>query len=233
MKYNVDDVIFCTVKKIEGTTVFLEAEGNQPGSMMMSEVAAGRIRNIRDYVSRGRKIVCKILRIAPDHLELSLRRVTAKEKDEVLERYKKERALVNMLKTVGEKPEPIIEKIKESYEIVEFIEEVREDIKVLEKFVSAENAKKLFEIISEKEGREKVVERVFVLKSFSERGVEDLKEVLDLKEVNVHYLGSSMFSVSASGKDFKGAEGKMEGILEEIEKRAKKMKVEFRVKKEK
>ena len=108
MNYNIDDVLLCKVKKIEGTSVFLETENGFPGSMILSEVAAGRIRNLRQYVSLNRTVVCKILEVKGDHLELSLRRVTAKERQYVLENNKRERAFASMLKVVGEEPEKMI-----------------------------------------------------------------------------------------------------------------------------
>jgi len=221
MKYEVDDVVLCRVKKIEGTSVFLETEDGFPGSMMLSEVAAGRIRNIRVHVSPNRKIVCKILKVMPDHLELSLRRVTSKEKMEVMDRHKKERAFVKMVKSVGEK-EGIVEKIKEKQDVAGFLEIAREDVKVLEKFFPKEKAKKLFGILAERAGKEKVIESKFVLSSDSESGVEDIKEILEVKEVEMHYLGSGRFSVSVSAKDFKEANAKMESVMEEIKKRAEK-----------
>jgi len=125
MSIKVDDVVLCTVKKIEGTTVFLDIEGDGQGSLVLSEVAAGRIRNLREYVFPKKKIVCKILKISGDHVELSLRRVTAKEREQVLDRSKKERALKSMLKSVGADAESVVSKIKEEYDLVEFLEDSR------------------------------------------------------------------------------------------------------------
>ena len=71
------------------------------------------------------------------------------------------------------------------------------------------------------------------LKSFSESGVEDIKDILDVGGAEIHYLGSSNFSVSVSGRDFKEANNNLEKVLEEIEKRAKKRKAFLEVKKEK
>ncbi|MBU0760610.1 MAG: hypothetical protein KJ600_05860 [Nanoarchaeota archaeon] len=229
-----DDVVFCTVKKIEGTTVFLEIEGSdKPGAMVLSEVAAGRIRNLRLYVSPNRKIVCKVLRVMPGHVEMSLRRVTAKEKKEVLEGYKKENSLRSVLKVVKEDAEGIISKIKEDYNLVDFLAEVKENSGLLEKFMGKENAKKVFQIISEKQDKNKIVEKKIILTCDSEQGVKDIREILDFSDAEIHYLGSSKFSMSVSAKDFKEANARIEEILEEIEKRAKKKKAVFEVKKEK
>jgi translation initiation factor 2 alpha subunit (eIF-2alpha) len=77
------DVVLCTVDRIVGTTVFVHIEGNGEGSIILSEIAPGRIRNIRDYVVPKKKIICKVLRISGDRIELSLRRVTLKEQKDI------------------------------------------------------------------------------------------------------------------------------------------------------
>ena len=231
MNFKEDDVILCAVKKIEGTTVFLETEDEAfPGTMVLSEVAAGRIRNLRVYVTPNKKIVCKILKVSKDHLELSLRRVTAKEREEILEEYKKDRALRNMLKIIGENPDKIIRKIKETYSVTEFLEEVKKDSKILNNLISEEKAKKLYQIITEKEERDKIVNKKIVLKTLSEQGVSDIKEILNIKNCEIHYLGSSVFSISTSGKDFKEANNKLSQTIEEIAKKAKSKKAIFEMK---
>jgi len=58
------DLVLCTVEKIVGTIVFVNIDGEKKqGSIVLSEIAPGRIRNLRDYVVPKKKIVCKILRI--------------------------------------------------------------------------------------------------------------------------------------------------------------------------
>ena len=78
--YNEGDIILCEVKDVVKTTVFVETLDGIKGSIVFSEVAPGRIRNIRDYVVPKKIIVCKILYIASDHLFLSLRRVKDEER---------------------------------------------------------------------------------------------------------------------------------------------------------
>src|SRR3989337_26635 len=94
------DIVLCTVDRIVGTTVFVHIEGNGEGSIVLSQVAPGRIRNIRDYVVPKKKIVCKVLRISGDRIDLSFRRVTQKEQKELKERNKQERSFASILKTV-------------------------------------------------------------------------------------------------------------------------------------
>ncbi|MBU0978132.1 MAG: hypothetical protein KKD18_06960, partial [Nanoarchaeota archaeon] len=228
-----DDVVLCKVQKIEGTTVFLEIEGfSVAGSMVLSEVAAGRIRNLRQYVSPNRLVVCKVLKLAGGHAELSLRRVTGRERDATLEAYKKEKAFRSVLKFVGENPDKILAEIKKDYSLIDFFVDVKEDSQVLENYLGKEKAAKVLQVFSEKEGGEKAADRKIVLRSEGREGVEDVKYILNV-DAEIHYLGNSKFSVKVAGKDFKEANGKMQEVMAVIEKRAKEKKAVFETEKEK
>ena len=136
MNIKENDIVMCTVKNVEGTTVFVELDDKVQGSIVFSEIAAGRIRNIREYVSPSKKIVCKVLKIYPDHIELSLRRVTAKERDEIQERYKKEKMFEGMLKAISPNYLKIISEIKKEYEFYAFFEQLKENNKLIEKYLN-------------------------------------------------------------------------------------------------
>jgi translation initiation factor 2 alpha subunit (eIF-2alpha) len=228
MELREDDIVMCTVRKIEGTTVFVDIEDNGAGTIVMSEIAAGRIRNLRDYVIIGKKIVCKVLKIAKDHIELSLRRVTAKEKEEIKDKYEKERNLLSMLKTSTKEPEEILKKIKQSADIIEFLEEARSNPQVAEKFMPKSEAQAFTKILSEKREKEKIVKKTISIKSFSSSGINDIKSTLEApKDVEIHYLGSSKFSLSSKGKNFKEANNKVLSAIEMIKNKAKEKKLIF------
>lgn len=220
----------CTVKSIEGTTIFLHIEDGGEGSMILSEVAAGRIRNIREYVSPNKKIVCKVLKITDDHIELSLRRVTGKEREEILERYKKERTLISLLKAICASPTELVQKLRDKYPLWEFSDKLKEDPSIIEKFVSKQEQEKIAKLLLEKREKEKEVKRVFVLQSFSDSGLQEIKEILSVKDAIVKYLGSSQFSISSSASDFKEANNKINASLELIESRSKEKKAHFQLK---
>src|SRR3990167_9616471 len=79
----VNEVVMCTVKKVLFHSVFVDIEDyGLEGMIHISEVSPGRIRNIRDYVKEGKKIVCKVLKVdeVKGHIDLSLRRVNEAEK---------------------------------------------------------------------------------------------------------------------------------------------------------
>ena len=92
------DIVLCTVDKIVRTNVFVHIEGHDEGTIILSEIAPGRIRNIRNYVVPKKKIVCKILRIKKGNIDLSLRRVSKKEKKRSWKRLNKKKVMRVLLK---------------------------------------------------------------------------------------------------------------------------------------
>ena len=231
-----NDIVICKVTKVEGTTVFLEIENPQgpiQGSMIFSEVSPGRIRNIREYVVPNKRIVCKILRISGTHIELSLRRVTGKEREETLERDKKEKTIRLILKPVLEnKTSETLNKISKEYELADFLDEVRENPKLIDKFVTLTQSKKLQKIFSEKREKDKEIKKTIIVNSFSESGLYDIQKVLETKEPNleIQYKGSSKFSIKIKAKDFKTANHNLEEVLKEMKEKAKKLNVQLEIK---
>ena len=223
-------LVLCTVKKIDKTNIFLDIEGYREGSMVLSEVAAGRIRNLREYVFPNKKIVCKVLNISNNHIELSLRRVTGKEKQEVLERYKKEKSLTSMLKTIVPNPQEIVKKIKKEFDFLTFLEEAKDNIQILKKFFTKEQIEKISKILAEKIAKEKEVKKFFKLSSTSPSGITEIKEILSIPEAEIRYLGSAQFSILMKAKDFKEANKKIESLLEQIKQKAKQKHVLFEIK---
>ena len=77
------ELVLCTVTSVQYHSVFVELdEYSKNGMIHISEVSPGRIRNIRDFVKEGKKIVCKVLRINREkgYIELSIRRDNETEK---------------------------------------------------------------------------------------------------------------------------------------------------------
>jgi len=232
MEYKEGDVVLCTVEKIVETTVFVKIENNGEGSITFSEIAPGRIRNIRDYVYPKKKIVCKILRIGPSKtINLSLRRVTSKEKKEVMENYEKEKVALNIIKKiVGEKSERIIDKIKEENQnLYEFLQKSKNDSKILQNYFNEEEANSILKILIEKKEKLKEIKKEFCLKCKQSDGIERIKKILIPYNENISYLGSGKFKISKKASDYKLAEKEIEKILKEIEEKAKMEKCEFEI----
>ncbi len=220
-------IVLCTVTKIIGTIVFVSIDDyHLEGTITFSEIAPGRIRNIRDYASPGRKIVCKVLKKSQNGIHLSLRRVKLKEKNELMEELKRERSFSSMLKTVvKEGAEGIITKIKEGEGLLShFIEELKKDAKLLEKYVLKEEAKKIAEILSEKKEKETVLKKGFSLSNKSQSGILAVKKVIkeaisqsECNDCEISYIAAGKYLIKIKTKNLKQADTNLKKIIENLE----------------
>ena len=231
MALEVGDIVLCTVDRIIGTTVFVKIDGDGEGSIVMSEIAPGRIRNLRDYVIPKKKIVCKVLRISGDRIELSLRRVRQKEQKEIREQYKQEKSYMNILKSVlGEKAGEVIEEITKKERVYEFLQKAKEEPKDLEKLTGKTDAKKILDILNAQKQKKAVIKREIFLTTEEPDGLRRIKALLvNIQGVVVKYLSAGKYSLKTESKDIKTADQKLTKTLDELEKKAKKQKIEFSI----
>ncbi len=225
------DVVLCTVDRIVGTNVFVKIEGDGEGTITFSEVAPGRIRNIRDYVVPKKKIVCKVLRISGDRIDLSFRRVTQKEQKEVLEQHKQEKTYMSIIKSVlGDKAKPLIDKISEKENLYDFMEAAKSDPKALEKIAGTAPTKKILEIINAQKKKKAILKREITFTTTRPDGIELIKRILGkIKDAEVKYISAGKYSFRMESEDIKKADGEMKKILEGLEKSAKSDGAEFSI----
>jgi translation initiation factor 2 alpha subunit (eIF-2alpha) len=230
----IGDLVLCTVDRIMGTAVFVKIEGrNIEGEIVMSEIAPGRIRNIRDYVVPKKKIVCKVLRISHSgNIELSLRRVTLKERKEVLEREQHEKSYTSILKSIlGENAEKVIEEIKKEDNLDSFLLDAKENSSALEKLAGKENAGKILEILNTEKKKKAIVKKEIHLTTIKPEGITLIKKVLEIfKGITIKYLSAGRYSLELESEDVKTADKKIREMILVAEKEAKKSGIEFFVK---
>ncbi len=227
------DVVLCTVDRIAGTTVFVKIEGNGEGSIIFSEIAPGRIRNIRSYVVPKKKIVCKVLRISKNQIELSYRRVTQDERKEILSKHKKEKSYENMLKSIlgNEKAKSTISKIKEKDNLYDFFQTAKEQPNALDKIMGKKDSEKILKILLEEKPKTKKVKKTIKLKTKDENGLDLIKNVLGdfSSSIDIIYLSGGKYSLEKESENIKKADQLLQDILQKIEKFAKKHDMEFSI----
>jgi len=230
MELEQGDVVLCTVEKISGTTVFVKIEDfDKQGTIILPEIAPGRIRNLRDYVVPKKTICCKVLRILNDHIELSLRRVNQKEQKEVLGQYKIERSYKSVLKTIlKEKTQQTIEKIKINESLYIFLERAKENSKELEKLVGKENAQKIIDILKLQKNKKITIKKEIKLTTKEPNGLKLIKEILEkIKGVEIKYLAAGKYSLKKQGDNIKDVDTELKQIILEIETEAKSKRLEL------
>ncbi len=101
------ELVVATVVRIVqyGAYVTLDEYNNVEGLLHISEVSSGWVRNIREHVREGQKTVLKVLRTDPEkkHVDLSLRRVSEREKKDKFLEWKQENRGRRLLDMAAEK----------------------------------------------------------------------------------------------------------------------------------
>ena len=233
MVLEVGDFVLCTVDRIVGTVVFVKIDNNGEGSIITSEIAPGRIRNLREYVVPKKRIVCKILRISPNgNVDLSLRRVTQKEKKEVLEQDKQEKSYISILKSIfSEKTEEIIREISKTDNLFDFLQNAKENPKKLEKIAGKEKTQKILDIIKIQKQKKAIIKKEIFLTTTKPNGLSLIKEILgNLNGVEVKYISAGKYSLKTEANEPKTADNRLKESLKEIEEKAKKSDIKFSIK---
>jgi translation initiation factor 2 subunit 1 len=238
------ELLMCTVTKVHFHSVFVSVdEYNKPGMIHISEIAPGRIRNIRDYVVEGKVVVCKVLRVNEErgHIDLSLRRVSEGARREKVNHIKNEQKAEKILEVAAKAakldPKKVfydsIQKVLDKYEnLHDFFADVAEDKASLDKFgFPKEIIKSLKEtIVTRIKPKEIKIGGKLSLKTYEPDGVERIKKILqeNQKQGNssVIYEGGGKYSMSVTSTDYKDAEKILGNAVASIEKAAKASNIE-------
>ena len=234
------ELVICTVKKVLPHSVFVSIDEyeNLEGMMHISEVSPGRIRNIRDFVIEGKKLVCKVLKVNPEknHVDLSLRRVTLIQKNKKNEVYKQEEKAEKILESLAKN---LKKDVKEIYEKVgnelmakygslteAFYSIVKDEANLDSLNIPKEYKTELKKIANEKISIPEVkISGVLILKSESGNGIDKIKNILiESKKnakrkgyfLNLKYLSAPSYRLEVISSDFKNAERALKEIIDEI-----------------
>ena len=227
------ELVICTVTKVNPHSVFAELdEYGKSGLIHISEVSAGRIRNIRDYVKEGRKVICKILKIDREkgYIDLSLRRVNEGQRRQKATELKKEQKAEKTVDAVADalkiKSIDLYKKIapqilKEYNYIYECFEDIltgnykandlglgAKETKVLEETIGQRMTPPTFEIIGK-----------LKMQSFESNGIEKIKKALEKLEKNnihVNYAGNAQYNIKITADTALEAEKILEDNVESL-----------------
>ena len=235
---DVGDFVIATVLRITSYGAYVRLdEYDKEGLLHVSEVASRWVRNIRDYVREGQKVVLKVLRVhaGKGHVDLSRRRVTKREKKEKLLSWKKDRKAESLLRTASEKLNMSFEEAYEKAgaliekafgELHEGLEQTAKDgvDVLLELGIDKELAVTLEKIAKEKITISLVnVKGILELQSTKPKGVliikESLKSAKEVGEsegasVDVYLVSPPKYRIVVSAEEYKSAENALEKATE-------------------
>lgn len=231
-----NELVLCTVTNIQYHSVFVKLdEYDKQGMIHISEISPGRIRNIRDYVKEGKKVVCIVLRIHRDrgHIDLSLRRVNESQKRGKNSQIKQEMLAEKIVENVARQRKEDVEKLYDKITGILFekypnlfsaFEDVALKGESLEKLgVEKKVAEQLTEVIKLRiKPSEVKISGDFILRSYKPDGVNIIKEALKKgkkvnKEVSLRYKGAGTYHLEIKAGEYKDAEKILDKVLKTVE----------------
>jgi translation initiation factor 2 subunit 1 len=235
----VGDLVIATVETVTDYGAYVKLdEYNKRGLLHISEISSSWIRNIRDFVREGQKVVLKVLRVDAEkgHVDLSLRRVTKREKIEKIMSWKKERKAEALLRSVAEKTGlslgEVYEKagalLEKEYGLYEGFEKIaREGVEVLTKMgVPEELASAFVEVAKERIRVPTVkVRGILELRCMRPNGVRVIKEAfLNAKkaektrgvDLRFYVVAAPKYCIEVTAENYKHAEAVLQRVAQNI-----------------
>lgn len=235
----VGDLVIATVESVTDYGAYVKLdEYDKKGLLHISEISSSWIRNIRNFVREGQKVVLKVLRInvEKEHIDLSLRRVTKREKIEKIMSWKRERKAETLLRSVAEKtslsPEEVYEKagalIEKEYGLYEGFEKVvKEGVEALTKIgVPQELATVIAEVAKERIRIPMVkVKGIVELRCMKPNGVKIIKEAfLNAKKaeksrdakLRFYVVAAPNYRIEVLAENYKRAEAVLQRVAENV-----------------
>ncbi len=239
---DVGELVVGTIKKVfeYGAYVTLDEYEGMEAYLPWSEVSSRWIRNIKDYLREGQKIVAKVIRInrRRKQIDISLKRVTEGERRRKMLEWKRAVKADKILELAAEKLGKTKEeayreagwKLEDYYgEIYAGLEEaVLRGIEALkEAGVPDEWAKVLKELADKHITIKKVkIKGVFTIQVLKPNGVEIIRDALkkayeklpENVSVRIYTIGAPRYVVEVTATDYKIAERVLSNIVKTVTK---------------
>jgi translation initiation factor 2 subunit 1 len=235
----VGDLVITTIETVTDYGAYAKLdEYNKRGLLHVSEISSSWIRNIRDFVREGQKVVLKVLRVDTEkgHIDLSLRRVTKRERIEKILSWKKDRKAEALLRGVAERvglsDEEVYEKagalVEEKYGFYEGFERaVKEGTEVLTKIGVPENLAKAFAEVAQERIHVKMVKvkGIIEIRCMKPNGVKIVKDsFLNAKkaektkdaDVRFYVVAAPKYSVEVLAENYKRAEEVLQKVAQSV-----------------
>ena len=214
---------YCKLPEYGGTEVFLP----------LKEVSSGWIKNIREFLHQGQKIVCKVIYVDMDKdtIDISLKKVTAKESKTKISEYNLEKRLnglfmqaLKMSKESQQSKDQMMQYVLGAFQnYTNLFFNAANDT---EEYKKLDIPKKLKDaiaslIIINKKKKQHNVSYIAILYTFNTKSgmtsINDLLKKVEKKGVNVSYISAPKYRMASNGQDYNEAENKIKEAVALIE----------------
>lgn len=231
----------------------LDSEKAARGMIHVSEISSRWIKNMRNFVRVGQRIVLRVLRVDPvkGHIDLSLRKVNSAQKENRMKEWKYALKYENLLQFLADATDltlddayekigfPVLDNFDLYQETIEELKENGKDLLKNIKNVSEEVKNKFLDIVNENVNIS-TVEIIGKIKlTFNaENGIELIKKsLLDAKKIiedpketrslKINYIAAPYYRLEIVSKDYLDAESILSETLDVIETSAQENNGEF------
>lgn len=236
-----NDLVVATVKAVEehGVTVSLDEYEGLEAYIPRSHVASGRIKDIRDFVKEGDKVVGRVIRADRrlGQVDLSLRYVSESERREKLEEWKERNRVLSLLRVAAQRAgyseseevaKRTLERLFEYYRNpLDALEDlIYEGASVLTEAGVDERLAEELKAIAESQLRPPIYVKDLIVKvmSYASDGVEKVRKVLirgaeagKEAEVDVYAAGAPKYVISIRSRDPKAVKRAALSIIRAME----------------
>ena len=233
------DLVIATIETVTDYGAYAKLdEYEKRGLLHVSEISSSWIRNIRDFVREGQKMVLKVLRVDLEkgHIDLSLRRVTKRERIEKVLSWKKERKAESLLRGVAEKVGLTNDEVyqqagaamEEKLGLYEGFEKAAiEGPEALTEIGVPENLAKAFAEVAQERIHVKLVKvkGVLEIRCMKPNGVKIIKEAFQTAkkekpkdaDIKFYVIAAPKYSIEALAENYKRAEDVLQKSAQTVE----------------
>lgn len=233
------DLIIATIESVMDYGAYANLdEYKKRGFLHISEISSARIKNVRDFVRENQKMVLKVIHVNVEkgHIDLSLRRVTKRERIEKIKSWKKERKAEALLHAVAEKSglpvHEVYQKVgvilEEKYGLYEGFEKVvKEGQEFLIKLEIPEELAKVITQVAEERIRLKMVKvrGILEIRCMTSNGVKCIKDAFigakksqksKGSKIEFSVIAAPRYNVEVSADNWKSAEELLEKVSQAV-----------------
>lgn len=228
---DVGELVIGTVQDVFPYGAFIKLdEYDKVGMIHIKEISSAWVKNIRNHVREGQKVVTKVLRVVPDrgHIDLSLRRTTAQQRKWKIQQYKREKKAEKLLEyyvnennlNEEELYTSVVQPLEERFgSILEGMEELVRDSSLISIIPEGYRESFLELLRTNVEIPSVEITGYLTVTCPEKNGIEIIKKALVDAEgdgITIQLVGTPQYMVKVEAEDYKTAEEQLKNVHEQV-----------------
>ncbi len=232
------ELVVGTVKEINPNSVFVKLEEyDKEGMIHISEIAKKWVRDIRDWVTVDKKIICKVKEVRKEkgQIDLSLKEVSDRERNRRMQSWKRDERGEDFLEELADREDISLDKVykKIGFDLQEGFKDMLDPFEIairkgqeelVKRGLDEKWSEKLKDVAEDKiKQKKKQTSQRFSLRVREPNGIDIIKKVLyEVEEesgVEFKYISAPNYEAIKRARDLREAEKSIESSIEDIRKK--------------